>query len=147
VNKGRIASILGLVLLVILVVSGCGGGDEESLTKSEYVRKGNAICGKWQQARGDVFRKLNQELKPPVTQAKKEKAVLLVLSPYETAVEELAELSFPEKEGQKAEEVVEAMEDGVSQAKANPGTLMSSTLPFAKSNQLADDFGLTECTV
>ena len=145
-NKGLIASMLALVALLALL-TGCGGGDEETLTKAEYVRKGNAICGKWQQARGNLFRKMNQEVKPPVTQAKKEAVILTILKPYGTAVEELADLSLPEGDEKQAEKAVTAMEESYDQARANPGTLMSSSQPFSVANELADDYGLTECTV
>lgn len=145
-TKGLVAFIVALLALGVVLLSGCGGGsDEESLTKAEYVRKGNAICGKWQQARGDMFRSINQELKPPVTQKKKEDVILQLLAPYETATEGLAELPLPDGAEKEAEAVVTAMEDGLAQAKANPGTLVSSNVPFAKSNELAEDFGLTEC--
>jgi hypothetical protein len=149
VKKGLSASLIALAVLAALSLSafGCGGGDEESLTKTEYVRKGNTICGKWQQARGNLFQELNQKIKPPITQAKKEKATLLILEPFETATEELADLPLPAGSEEKAEEVVQAMEDGISQGKANPGTLLSSTLPFEKANKLAEGYGLTECTV
>jgi hypothetical protein len=129
----------------VVLISGCGGSDEETITKAEYVRKGNAICGKWQQARGEMFQKVNQELKPPVTQKEKEDVVLRLLAPYGTATEDLAEVPLPDGAEEEAEAVVTAMEDGLAQAKANPGTLISSNVPFAKSNELAEDFGLTEC--
>jgi hypothetical protein len=145
VNKGRMAIAVAFIALAASWVAGCGGGNDETLTKAEYVRQGNAICGKWQQARGDMFQSINQELKPPVTQKKKEDVILQLLAPYGTATEGLAELPLPDGAEKEAEAVVTAMEDGLAQAKANPGTLISSNVPFAKSNELAEDFGLTEC--
>ncbi len=146
VNKGAIGSIVGLAVLVALLVAGCGGS-EETVTKSDFVRQGNAVCGKWQQARGDRFREINSKFKPPVTQAKREKAILYVLEPYEEAIEGLKELDPPAGEEEKVEAMINAMEEGLKQGQANPGTLVSSSAAFAKGNKLAKEYGLKECGV
>jgi len=147
VNKGAIGSIVGLAILVALLVAGCGGGGGETVTKSDFVRQGNAICGKWQQARGQAFREVNSKFKPPVTQAKREKAILFVLEPYGDAIEGLKELEPPAGEEEKVEAIIDAMEEGWNQAKANPGTLVSSSAPFSKANKLTEEYGLKECGV
>lgn len=139
-------AVVGLVLLVGLLAAGCGGSSEESLTKDDFVRKANAICGKWQQERGRAFREVSTKFKPPVTQAKREKAILFVLEPYGEAVEGLAELPPPKGEEKQVEAMITAMEDAFAQAEANPGTLISSSAPFNKPNKLAEDYGLKECT-
>lgn len=146
VSKGAIGSIIGLAVLALLLAVGCGGGDE-TVAKSEFVRKGNAICGEWQQARGDRFREINQKFKPPVTQAKKEKALLFVLEPYGDAIQGLRELDPPTGEEEKVEKIIDSMEESMTQAEANLSTLGSSTVPFNKSNKLTEDYGLTECGV
>ena len=146
-NKGAIGSIVGLAILVALLVVGCGGGSDETVTKSDFVRQGNAICGKWQQARGQAFREVNSKFKPPVTQAKREEAILFVLEPYEDAIEGLKELDPPAGEEEEVEAIIDAMEEGFNQAKANPGTLVSSSAPFSKGNKLTEEYGLKECGV
>lgn len=146
-NKGAIGSIVGLAIMVALIVAGCGGGGGETVTKSDFVRQGNAVCGKWQQARGEAFREVNSKFKPPVTQAKREKAILFVLEPYEDAIEGLKELEPPAGEEEKVEAIIDSMEEGYNQAKANPGTLVSSSAPFSKANKLTEEYGLKECGV
>jgi hypothetical protein len=145
VKTGRKSLILILAALAAVAVFGCGGGGEESLTKADYVRQGNAICGKWQQARGALFGKFNKTLSPPVTKAKREKAILMILKPYEVAAQDLGELSPPDGEEAKAEAVVAAMEEAATEAKANPAALLRSSAVFEKPNELADDYGLKEC--
>ena len=141
-SKGAIGSIVGLAVLVALLAAGCGSsGGEESLSKQDFVRKANAICGKWQQERGERFREASSKFKPPVTQAKREKAILLVLAPYGKAAESVAELPPPEGEEEKVEAISTAMEEAYAQAQANPGTLISSSAPFNKANELAEDYG------
>jgi hypothetical protein len=147
VNKGAIGSIVGLAVLVALLAAGCGGGSEETVTKSDFVRQGNAVCGKWQQARGNAFQEVNSKFKPPITQAKREKAILYVLEPYGDAIQGLQELDPPAGEEEKVEAMIKAMEEAFDQAQANPGSLISSTAAFNKSNQLVEDYGLKECKV
>jgi hypothetical protein len=147
VKKQGMAAALLLVLLTSALGAGCGGGGEpeEKLTKAEYVRKGNAICGTWQQARGVLFGKFTHEVKPPVTQAKREKAILAILKPYETAAEELGELSPPAGEEEKVEAIIAAMKETVSKGKADPAAILSGTTSFEKPNELAEGYGLKEC--
>lgn len=147
VNKGAIGSIVGLAVLAALLMMGCGGGSDETVTKSDFVRQGNTVCGKWQQARGDAFREVNSKFKPPVTQAKREKAILFVLEPYGDAIEGLKELDPPAGEEEKVEGMINAMEEAFDRAQADPGSLVSSGTAFNKSNQLVESYGLKECKV
>jgi hypothetical protein len=148
VRKGAIASIVGLAVLAVLVAAGCGGsGSDETVTKADFVRQGNAICGKWQQARTAAFSEINQRFKPPVTQAKREKAILFVLKPYGEALEGLKELDPPAGEEEKVEAMLDTVEKGWAQAKADPASLISSTVAFKKSNKLFEEYGLKECKV
>lgn len=148
VNKGAIGSIVGLAVLVAFLAVGCGsGGSGETVTKADFVRQGNAVCGKWQQARGDAFREVNSKFKPPVTQTKREKAILFVLEPYGDAIEGLKELDPPAGEEAKVEAMIDAAEEAFAQAKADPGSLISSGAAFSKSNQLFESYGLKECKV
>jgi len=146
VNKGAIGSIVGLAAVAALLLAGCGGGGE-TVTKTDFVRQGNAVCGKWQQARGNRFRAVNSKFKPPITQAKREKAILFVMEPYGEAIEGLKELDPPAGEEEKVEAIIKAMEEAWNQARANLGTLISSGAPFIQSNRLVEEYGLKECKV
>jgi len=148
VSKGAIGSIVGLAVLVALVAAGCGGGgSDETVTKADFVRQGNAICGKWQQARTAAFSELSQKFKPPVTQAKREEAVLFILKPYGESIQGLNELDPPAGEEAKVEAMIKAMEEGFAQAKADPSSVISGTVAFKKSNKLVEEYGLKECKV
>lgn len=138
-----------MAVLAVVFLSACGGGDSDSdsLTKADFVRKGNAICGKWQQARGTRFSEVSTQFKPPITDAKREKAVLFVLEPYEEAIEGLSELSPPAGEEKKIEAMIEAMEEAMARTKADPRSATTSGIAFRKSNELVEDYGLKECKV
>jgi hypothetical protein len=148
VSKGAIGSIVGLAVLVVLVAVGCGGGgSDETVTKADFVRQGNAVCGKWQQARSSAFSEINQKFKPPITQAKREEAILFILKPYNDAIQGLKELEPPAGEEEKVEAMIKSMEEGWAQGQADPGSLISSGVAFNKSNKLLDEYGLKECIV
>jgi hypothetical protein len=134
--------------MAALLMAGCGGGgSDEAMTKSDFVKEGNAICGKWQKARSTRFNEVGTRFKPPVTQAKREKAILFVLEPYEDALQGLNELEPPAGEEQKVEAMIKAAEDALAQGQASPGTLLSSSAAFNKSNELFEKYGLKECRV
>lgn len=135
-------------MLAVVFLASCGsGGGGETVTKADFVRQGNAICGKWQQARTKLFSEITQKLKPPITQAKQEKAILLILQPYEDALQGLKELDPPAGDEAKVEEMIGAIENGVAQAHADPAAQISSGVAFNKSNRLLEDYGLKECMV
>jgi hypothetical protein len=146
VNKGAIGSLGALAALALLLAAGCGGGDETQ-SKAEFVRDGNAICAEWQQARGDRFQEIPSKLKPPVTQAEREKAILFLLEPYGDALDALKELDPPAGDEKKVEAMIKAADEAFAQGKGSPGTLISSNGGFNKSNELFDDYGLKACKV
>jgi ABC-type glycerol-3-phosphate transport system substrate-binding protein len=49
-KRGNLAGATLVLLAIVLVLAGCGGGSTDSsestssLTKAEFVKKGNAIC-------------------------------------------------------------------------------------------------------
>ncbi len=138
---------MGLVVIAALVWAGCGsGGGEDSLTKADFIRKANAICSKWQQARGNRYSAAASKYRPLNSKENKENAIIFVLSPYEAAIDDLGELSPPSGEEAKVETLVDAMEEAMAQVKKDP--LAATQKPvFKDSNKLVETYGLDECTV
>lgn len=144
--KKRIARGLGAVAISALLLSGCGGGDEEPLSKAEFIEQGNAICKEGVDERKAVRAEEEEKLRgKKVTQQKLEESVANIFEPYVRMTEELAELSLPERNAQQAEAVVGAMEKAVSEIKANPTALLRSERPVRKANELATSYGLVYC--
>jgi hypothetical protein len=136
-------------LAALLSLSACGGSGDDSLTKAEFVKQGNAICKKdWQEERSRLFRQLSVKLgEKTVSAADKEEAVLKLISPYEQTTARLAELSTPEGEEEKVDSMIKAMNDAVKKVKAEPEAALTNTAPFEGANQAVKNYGLTECTV
>jgi hypothetical protein len=146
VNKGAIGAFGALAAIGVLLAVGCGGsGSEEAQSKADFVREGSAICGKWQQARSTRLQEVPSKLKPPVTQAKKEKALLFILEPYGDVLHGLKELDPPAGEEEKVEAMIKAAGEGYAQGQANPRTLMNDNVAFRKADELFEAYGLNAC--
>lgn len=142
--------VRGLVAagLLLVLISGCGGGSDSSstATKAGFLRAAKAVCLKGEQERGVLFNQLNEQYAgQKVTPQTREKAIRKLIQPYKREAEQLAELDAPEGEEKEIEAIVSAMEEGASQAEANPNALLASNQPFRKADKLATSYGLTKC--
>lgn len=137
------------VVAVTLLLSACGGGDEEPLSKSEFVAQGNQICkSEWQTPRAELFKKLLAEYagtKPTAKQ--KEIAMLDLIGSYEDAISGLDQLQPPDKDAATIESMIDEMEKAAAAAKADPRTVFTNTSVFEDANEQAGEYGLAECAV
>jgi hypothetical protein len=152
----RLAALIGGALAVSLLAAGCGGGSDSnsstaSLTKAEFLKQGNAICkhGNMEiEAEFEKFVKehhLSQNKQP--TQAQLTEASETFLIPMiRKEVDQLKALGAPEGEEAKVDAIIEAAEESLETAEANPTSLTSENGgPFTKTNKLAKEYGLTAC--
>jgi acyl-CoA reductase-like NAD-dependent aldehyde dehydrogenase len=149
VNKGAIGSIVGIVAVAFaLVVSGCGGGGSDSLTKAEFAKKADEICRRGESERSEAIQAAAQKFSgKKVTAADQEQIVLSALPSYEKEAEKIEELGAPEGEEKQAEALVEAMEEAAENVKADPGTATTGSIPFKKANEVAEEIGAKGCVV
>ena len=145
-NKGAIGSLVGLVAVAMLLAVGCGGGDE-TVAKADFVKEGNAVCEKWQEARRSRFREISNRFKPPVTQAKREKVILFLVEPYEDALQGLKDLEPPSGEEKQVEAMIDLAEEALKQGQASPGTQLAAAGGFNESNKRFESYGLEKCNV
>jgi hypothetical protein len=149
VSKGVVGLIAGVVALLVFGVVGCGDGDstEEALTKAQFLRQGNAICFKKEKERNDIINEEGARLsgKTKNLVAEQEKLVLKILPTYEESAAGLDELGAPEGDEKQVEAIVKAMEEAAEKVKADPGTAVTTSLPFKKPNELNEGYGLKAC--
>lgn len=69
-----------------------------------------------------------------------------LVSPVQAMAEELGDLGVPNGDEKQVEAIVAAFEAGVAKVEADP-VGSESGLSFAKANELALEYGLTDCTV
>jgi len=151
----RLISMAVAALTIALVAAGCGGDDGDStatLTKAQFVKKGNAICAagnKEIEAGFESFAKehnLSKNQQP--TKAELTEAAETVLTPaIAKQVHAIGALGTPSTDGKGAEEVLDAAEEALEKIEEEPVliTKSGSKSPFAKANAMAREYGLTTC--
>jgi len=148
VNKSS-GALGGIVLVLIaLLVAGCGGSSEEALTKSEFVEQGNAICKQATKEREKAIAEFAQTGNPNGSRENlQEEAVEKALPSYEGAAEKIAELRAPKGDEAKVEAIVEGMEETVAKIHANPQSAFAGDRAFRNANKAAENYGLDDCVV
>jgi hypothetical protein len=150
----RFVALLAALAALALIVAGCGGGSDgtettSSLTKAEFVKKGNAICADVNEEIEEGFEEFGKEhglskTKAP-SKAVQEEAVEAVLIPrISKEIASIRALGPPDEE---AEAVVDAAEEALEKGEEDPTVFLKpeSAGPFAKVNKLARGYGLTKC--
>ena len=137
-------TLLG-TLAVALLASGCGGGDDDSISKDEFLQKGNAICAKGNQeldqAANEVFSAGQQPTPEQVTTFVNED----LLPNVEGQISDLRDLGIPEGDEDQVNAILDAADEGVEKTKADPASGFEGADPFAEANKLARDYGLVAC--
>jgi hypothetical protein len=139
-----------LLVVVALGVFGCGGDSGSSLTKSEFIKRGNEICGQTNeervQAKAQEQKDLGLEPGEIATPAQHKKIVEATLGPYDRGTEELQDL-IPSDQAEQLEPLIEAREEVAETVRSGTGSATVSFAAIKKSNELALQYGLKECTV
>lgn len=132
-------------------VAGCGGGDSSStstaasITKEEFVTQANQICADGNEtidaAVGDAFsggQPSQEETEQFVTGS--------VIPAIQAQVDGLRALGAPEGDEEQVDAILDAADQGIEEAQADPASFIAGGGdPFVEANQLAADYGLTEC--
>ncbi len=135
---------LAAILSVGIVAVGCGGGDD-ALTKSEFLKQGNAICKKGNQAVDSAANKAFTGNKQPSDAEVTKFAEDTAIPEIQTEIDGIRDLAPPSGDDGKVSAILDEAQAALDKAKADPLIFASNTDPFAKANQLAKDYGLTEC--
>lgn len=148
-SKPLIAMLAGLVAIAV-IAAGCGGGSNDSLTKAEYVEQGDAIC-----------KKGNTEIENDVQAYAKQHNISLESKPTEAQFAELSEnvvipgvrnqldglrgLTPPSNDEDAANELLDALDEGLEKGEEDPAAFVTSGDPLAKANKMAKEFGFKKC--
>lgn len=149
-SKRIVALLLGALVLVL--VAGCGGSDdeagEETLTKVEFIKQGDAICEKSEEqseAEAEEFAEENDFDLEKATDEELEEAVAEVLVPaLDRQAEEIDALGAPAGDEEKVEAIVVALEDGTAEVEDDPSRVFEGK-PLREASQLAKDYGFEVC--
>lgn len=139
--------MLGACVLLTsgLVAAGCGGDDDDALSKSEFLKQGNAICKKGDRAiDGAAKETFSSDQQPTDTQITKF-AEDTAIPEIQTQIDDLGDLTPPSADEDTVNAILDEAQAGLDKAKDDPTIFASGNDPFEKANRLADDYGLTEC--
>ena len=131
-----------VVLLAAGAAAGCGG--EEALTKSEFLKQGNAICakgGKQIDAAAEKTFSKGEPSKKEITKFAEEDAIPNI----DKQVSDLRELEPPKDDKDKVKKILDSADDALKKVKDDPAIFAAGKDPFADTNKLALDYGLKRC--
>lgn len=156
-GRGLVAMFVA-ALLAAAIGAGCGGSDSSStvtvsadVDKATFLKKVEAVCKQtnvrtsegWEDfvksRGGDPEKAFEGE------GAEDEFVTTVVLPQKQKQVEELGELTAPEKDQEQVEAIVAAYQEGVDVGEADPDAVMSAVGVFKYAAKTAEDYGLREC--
>lgn len=128
-----------------------GDGSKSSgkpLSKAEFIKQGDEICGKVPNAFTEKVKELEEE--PGKNQPKLSKAEVTEeagIPPLYVAIEELEELTPPKGDEQTAEEMIAALEDAAKGLEKTPSAPFSGPQsPFDEFQKLTKKYGFKFCS-
>lgn len=153
-SKLLTAAVAAVVLAAL--IAGCGGGDETTdetvtLTKTEFIKQGDAICQAGNEEIEEGFEEFAEENDLPENkEPSKEQGVELVetviLPSIQQQGEEIRELGAPDGDEEQVDELLTSLEEAVAEGEDDPEILFEGkTDPFGKVNQLTKDYGFKVC--
>lgn len=135
-----VASGIGVVLAV--AVAGCGGG-ESHLARAQFLSQANAIC---RRAATEQERLASGYPKGAVAYGHYGASTAVFVPPMEKELRRLKALSPPPEDERKVRVLLEEIEGGVEDAKADYLDLfVKVTDPFRSANERARRYGLKAC--
>jgi hypothetical protein len=151
-NKALLAALAVLVALAV-VVAGCGSDDETTdetvtLTKAEFIKQGDAICKKGNDAsekEAEEFAEENDFTLEKASDEQLEEAVSEVLvANLNGQLDELEALGAPEGDEEQVEEIIESLEGAVEEIEDDPGVVFDGEV-LKEPGELAQDYGFKVC--
>lgn len=150
--------LLAVVLAIGVVIAGCGGGSDNgsesegsTLTKAEFLKKGNAICAKGNKEIGEAIEEFGKEhhfsrTKKPSPAELEEAAKQVLIPRIRKQIEGVRALGGPKGEEAEVESILAAAERALEEGEENPRLLVEEGEgPFTEANKLSRRYGLVKC--
>src|SRR4051812_4750549 len=127
------------LFLAAICATGCGS-DEERLTKSQFLKRGNAICA---QAEAEQVRLASRYQKGQLGPGEQQSVLAVFVPPMDEELRRLENLKPPQNGENKIELILVALRNGIEDAKADYLDLfVKQTDPFVDAAEPAHNYGL-----
>lgn len=148
----RAGALVCGVLWVGLVVVGCGGGGEDGLEKTAFVKQANAACAKSaKKARAQLLDAYGrQAVKKSSTEREAIALEVSVFTPIlieeaESQLESIQSLGQPSEGEAEVEKILAAYEGWIEKAKAAPFKVVVANDIYNHARELGGEYGLETC--
>lgn len=153
----RLIAVVVAVAALAMIVAACGGGSDStetasSISKAEFVKKGNAICAKGEKEVEDGVEKFAEknnlsERNPASSKQVEELAEKILVPAVRKQLNELRALGIPSGDEEEVEAIFAAVEEALKETEEDPSVFgqEGGVGPFAKANKLSREYGLTVC--
>lgn len=139
--------------VLVMLVAGCGGDDETTeetvtLTKTEFIKQGDAICKKGNdqsEKEAEEFAEENGFTLEKASDEQLEEAVAEVLVPnLNQQAEEIDALGAPEGDEEQVEEIIVSLEGAADEIEDDPKIVFDGEV-LKEPSELAEDYGFKVC--
>jgi hypothetical protein len=148
--NSRFFPLMSFVLALLLLVGGCGGGDETAApTKKEFIKQAEAICLKTDKQQGEALEGYLEEHPKGITTGKGreiEAIEVLVVPSLKSEADELAALGAPSGDEDQVEAIVVGLEDSVRKLEEDPLAFRNEKKLFGEIDAKAKRYGFKECS-
>jgi hypothetical protein len=139
------AAVTGMALMVVALIAGCGGSSDDGPSKSEFLTKANAICTKGTE---EINAATSEQFGPDGPTTEEDSAQFItetVVPSIQSQVDQIKALDPPSGDEDQIAAITDGAEAAIAQVNEDPSLASSGTSPFAESDKLATEYGLTEC--
>ena len=147
-GRRGVGVVVGLVL-----VAGCGGDGEKTVSKEEYLKRASRICKEGNQelaaASQKAFEDVNKSGEKPTAEQLERYARDVVVPMVRRQVEELRALPDPEGAADQVDEIYDAFEKALDQVDDKPSLLTDNPNVFdvfKEADELSERYGFPVCT-
>jgi hypothetical protein len=142
----RIFLLIG-VIAAISLVAGCGGSDDQSLTKAEFTKQADAICTTAIKKIQVGFGEATQNSTPGSNEnaAATKFATEVVVPAYQEQIDGIRALEAPTGDEKQVDAMLAAMQQGLDEGKQQPLALIRTESFLTQGRRPAKAYGLKTC--
>lgn len=138
-----------IALLATGAAAGCGGDEEEPLSKAEYIKQGDVICKKANETIEKEAEETFADLGPREMPSEEQLTAFVedvAVPNVESQISDLRALAAPEGDEDELDKIYEDVDTALAEVEEDPATIVEGDNdPFQEPNEAARGYGFKEC--